>query len=60
VYGWLSGRHFGVIVAADREEPLLVVRLGDFLRQCAFRQPAPPGAAEKPDSGCGPGNGAKP
>ena len=42
LYRWLGARHFGVIVTADREEPLLVLRLGDFLRQCAFRDGAEP------------------
>jgi hypothetical protein len=38
LYGWLKGR-FGLVVAADREEPLVVIRLGDFLRACRFREP---------------------
>lgn len=37
LYRWL-GDGFGLVVAADREEPLLVLRLGDFLRACRFRE----------------------
>jgi len=44
LYRWLEGR-FGLIVAADCEEPLIVLRLGDFLRAYRFRAPAePPGS----------------
>ena len=32
------GKAFGVIVIADDKEPLLVVRLGHFLRSCRFRE----------------------
>jgi len=32
------GKAFGVIVIADSKEPLLVMRLGDFLRSCRFRE----------------------
>lgn len=39
LYRWLGERHFGLILSADREEPLLVLRLGDFLRECAFLEP---------------------
>ncbi len=35
-YRWMEGR-FGLFLAADRKEPLLVLRLGDFLRACRFR-----------------------
>ncbi len=37
LYEWL-GSAFGVIVAADGKEPLLVLRLGDFLLACRFRE----------------------
>ena len=37
LYRWLGNRHFGLIITADRLEPLLVVRLSDFLRDCSFR-----------------------
>lgn len=36
LYRWLGDR-FGVVVAADRDEPLVVMRLGDFLRELRFR-----------------------
>jgi len=39
LYRWLDG-HFGLVLAADRREPLLVVRLGDFLRACRWRDAA--------------------
>ena len=57
LYGWL-GPHFGLIVAADREEPLVVLRLGDFLRQCSFRDrvlgprpKGPAGTSGRPEAG---------
>jgi Holliday junction resolvase len=31
LYGWL-GEHKGLVVKADRQEPLMVMRLSDFLR----------------------------
>jgi hypothetical protein len=34
------GGGFGLVVAADCEQPLVVLRLGDFLRSCRFRRPA--------------------
>ncbi len=37
LHRWL-GDQFGLILAADREEPLIVLRLGDFLRACRFRE----------------------
>jgi hypothetical protein len=39
LYAWL-GAHFGLVVMVDREEPLVVLRLGDFLRNCRFREPS--------------------
>jgi len=36
LYRWLGTRHFGVIVVADREEPLLVVRVADFFEHCVL------------------------
>jgi hypothetical protein len=39
LYRWLDG-HFGLVLAADSREPLLVVRLGDFLRACRWRDAA--------------------
>ena len=50
LYRWLDQSHFGVIVAADRAEPLVVLRLGDFLRQCAFREPAQEGRSKPSNS----------
>ena len=38
LYRWLAERHFGLIVVADRHEPLLVIRFGNFLRKCSFRE----------------------
>lgn len=35
-YRWLEG-HFGLVLSADRCEPLIVLRLGDFLKHCQFR-----------------------
>src|SRR5947209_2542669 len=40
LYRWLGDRHFGLIITAHRDQPLLVVRLSDFLRQCNFRDRA--------------------
>ncbi len=37
LYRWLDNR-FGVVVAADHNEPLVVIRLRDFLRTCRFRE----------------------
>lgn len=37
IYRWLQG-YFGLVVAVDRREPLVVIRLGDFLRGCQFRE----------------------
>ena len=52
LYRWL-GPHFGLIVPADRKEPLVVLRLGDLLRRCAFREraldPRPKPPAETSD-----------
>jgi len=57
LYRWL-GPHFGLVVAADRAEPLVVIRLGDFLRHCAFRdrvpvprQKCPAGISGRPEAG---------
>ena len=50
LYRWLGDRHFGLIVTADRQEPLLVLRLGDFLRQCAFREPSQNQRPKSPDA----------
>ncbi len=36
LYRWLDNR-FGVVVTADHNEPLVVMRLRDFLRACRFR-----------------------
>ncbi|MFQ5803606.1 MAG: hypothetical protein ACE5JQ_11985 [Candidatus Methylomirabilales bacterium] len=36
LYGWLEG-HFGLVVAADRRKPLVVLRLADFLRNWRSR-----------------------
>jgi hypothetical protein len=33
----LLSDHFGLVLAADGQEPLLTLRLGDFLRGCRFR-----------------------
>jgi hypothetical protein len=33
------GDRFGLVVAADCDQPLVVLRLGDFLRSCRFREP---------------------
>jgi len=52
LYQWLGDRHFGVIVATGTEEPLLVVRLGDFLRNCAFRESAQERRPKSLDSVC--------
>lgn len=38
LYDWL-GNAFGVIVAADGKEPLLVMRLSGFLGACRLRPP---------------------
>jgi hypothetical protein len=57
LYGWIRP-HFGVVVAADREEPLLVLRLGDFLRECTFRDPAGPSPPKTLGRVSGGGNGA--
>jgi len=52
LYQWLGNCHFGVIVAAGTEEPLLVVRLGEFLRNCTFRESAQERRPKSPDSVC--------
>ena len=44
LYGSLEG-HFGLVVAVDGREPLLVVRLGDFLR---LRRPGGPSDSPRP------------
>jgi hypothetical protein len=33
------GDRFGLVVAADCDQPLVVLRFGDFLRSCRFREP---------------------
>jgi hypothetical protein len=33
------GDRFGLVVAADCDQPLVVLRLGDFLRSYRFREP---------------------
>jgi hypothetical protein len=38
LYRWLDERYFGLVVAADRREPLIIFRLGNFLRDCRFRE----------------------
>jgi hypothetical protein len=60
LYRRLEG-HFGLVLAADRREPLLVMRLGDFLRSCRFRD-VPNLAGSKTlvrdyGTGCGQGPG---
>ena len=37
LYRWL-GSLFGLVVCADDQEPLIVLRLGDFLKQLQFRE----------------------
>jgi len=59
LYRWLGTKHFGVIVVADREDPLLVVRAADFfdtLRKSTEdgrpKTPCPvSGAAAPPENG---------
>lgn len=46
LYGSLEG-HFGLVVAVDGREPLLVVRLGDFLR---LRRPGGPSELPRPET----------
>ena len=41
------GRRFGVIVSAEDGEPLLVLRLADFLRECRFKNVEPLAILEK-------------
>ena len=50
LYRWLGDRHFGLIITADRKEPLLVVRLSDFLDQCSFRDRAQDARPKTPGS----------
>ena len=51
LYRALGDGYFGVILGGHNNEPLLVVRLGDFLRQCAFRDPGQEQMTEQfPDS----------
>jgi len=38
LYRWLDERYFGLVIAEDRQEPLVVLRLADFLRDCTFRE----------------------
>lgn len=45
LYRWLEG-YFGLVLATDRKEPLLVMRLGDFLRACRFSEPLEKGIAK--------------
>jgi len=33
------GDSFGLVVTSGRDQPLVVLRLGDFLRTCRFRGP---------------------
>jgi hypothetical protein len=33
------GDRFGLVVTSGRDQPLVVLRLGDFLRTCRFRDP---------------------
>lgn len=40
-------RRFGVILSAEGEEPLLVLRLADFLRECRFKDVEPLEILEK-------------
>jgi hypothetical protein len=51
------GDGFGLVVAADRRQPLVVLRFGDFLRACRFRGPAgtagPQSAVTSPSAGQG-------
>jgi hypothetical protein len=42
-FNWRLGDHFGLVLAADRQESLLVLRFGDFLRSCRFRDLAKSG-----------------
>lgn len=51
---WLKGRD-GLILSADQAEPLLVLRLGDFLRHCRFRDPEASAAYLNAEGSVGPG-----
>ena len=55
---WLQER-FGLILSADPGEPLIVLRLGDFLKQLQFRDTSQIAVPKTPsgDSGTGFGNG---
>ena len=50
LYRWLGDRHFGLIITADRNEPLLVLRLSDFLGECIFREPSQDTRPKSPGS----------
>ncbi len=58
LYSWLEG-HFGLVLSSDRCEPLIVLRLGDFLKHCQFRDTSQIAVPKTPsgDSGTGFGNG---
>ena len=53
-YRSLKG-HFGLVLSANRREPLVVMRLGDFLRHCQFRDSAQTGMPKTPEQDCGTG-----
>jgi hypothetical protein len=59
LYRWLEDR-FGLVMSADRREPLLVMRLGDFLRSCQFRDGSDPAGAKTPTRDFGLGVGPDP
>ncbi len=54
LYDCLEGR-FGLVLSADRSEPLLVMRLGDFLRSCRFREVPDCTGSKMPIRDCGTG-----
>ncbi len=37
LYRWLE-EHFGLVVSTENQEPLIVLRIGDFLKQLQFRE----------------------
>ena len=47
--------YFGLVLSADRHEPLIVLRLGNFLRHCRFCDPTELDVPKTPSQDCGTG-----
>ncbi len=56
LYRGLEDR-FGLVLSANQKEPVVVMRLGDFLRSCRFREGVETVVSKTPERDSGTGSG---